>query len=264
MNMVGQTLGNVATKCAVGSRSSKELWENLRQKFAAPNKQNILQLKSNLQNLKKGGDDIETYLDKIKVARDALETVGVQVDDKDIVVIVLRGLPSEFAAIKTVIRAQFVSCSLTELKTLLKAAELDIESENQFPPPLTAMVANNNSQNNAGSPTANALVVNPASTSTIHSSMPIQPTVQAPLVPHRFNPINSPLQNQQVPTVMQATPLQAVVEATPLQAMMQATPIQALMQATPMQATSFPNPQPYYSMPVNPYSFNSMTTNNLL
>ncbi|KAL6206574.1 hypothetical protein ACLB2K_023822 [Fragaria x ananassa] len=90
--------------------------------------------------------------------------------------------------------------------------------------------------------------------------MPIQPNVQAPLVPPGFNPINSPLQNQQVPTVMQATPLQAMMQATPMQEMMQSPPIQAVMQATPMQAMPFPNPQPYYSMPVNPYSFNSMMT----
>ncbi|KAL6127770.1 hypothetical protein ACLB2K_071133 [Fragaria x ananassa] len=49
--------------------------------------QTLSKLKSNLQNLRKGADDIETYLDKIKEARDALETVGVQVDDENIVVI---------------------------------------------------------------------------------------------------------------------------------------------------------------------------------
>lgn len=45
--------------------------------------------------------------------------------------IVLRGLPSEFAAIKTVIIAQFLCFSLPELKALLKAIELDIEDEKQ-------------------------------------------------------------------------------------------------------------------------------------
>lgn len=48
MNMIGQTLSSMAMKSVVGSKTSKELWENLRMKFAAPNRQNILQLKSNL------------------------------------------------------------------------------------------------------------------------------------------------------------------------------------------------------------------------
>lgn len=66
-------------------------------------------------------------------------------DDEDIMVIVLRGLPTEFAAIKIIIQAQFVSYSLSELKTLLKAAEINIENENEFSTPFTAMVAQNNS-----------------------------------------------------------------------------------------------------------------------
>ncbi|PRQ21028.1 hypothetical protein RchiOBHm_Chr7g0234661 [Rosa chinensis] len=86
--MIGQTLSPIAMSCAVGSRSAQEMWTNLKNKFAAPNRQNILQLKSNLHNLKKGNDSIETYLDKIKAARDALETVGVFLDDEDIVVTV--------------------------------------------------------------------------------------------------------------------------------------------------------------------------------
>ncbi|PRQ43851.1 hypothetical protein RchiOBHm_Chr3g0472821 [Rosa chinensis] len=90
--MMGQTLSPVAMTCAVGSKSAKQMWDNLKLKFAAPNRQNILQLKSNLQNLRKRSDDIETYLDKVKIARDALETVGVTIDDEDIVVTVLRGL----------------------------------------------------------------------------------------------------------------------------------------------------------------------------
>ncbi|KAK9912821.1 hypothetical protein M0R45_036661 [Rubus argutus] len=102
VNMLGQTLSPIATNCAVGSRSAYEMWKNLKLKFAASNRQNIVQLKTNLQNVKKGTDNIETYLDRIKAARDALATVGVFLDDEDIVVTVLRGLPSEFAAIKTV------------------------------------------------------------------------------------------------------------------------------------------------------------------
>lgn len=105
VNMIGQTLSSAATSCAVGSKTAFDLWRNLRNKFAASSRQNILQLKTNLQSLRKGNDSIETYLDKVKVARDALETVGVFLDDEDVIVTVLRGLPSEYNAIKGVIRA---------------------------------------------------------------------------------------------------------------------------------------------------------------
>lgn len=180
VNMLGQTLSPVAMSCVVGSRSAQEMWARLKQKFAAPNRQNILQLKTNLQSLKKGSDNIETYLDKIKASRDALETVGVFLDDEDIVVTVLRGLPSEFAAIKTVIRAQFVSCTMGELQTLLKAAEVDIENEmgSSSALPLTAMVAAQSS-----SPTTHTLQTSTstATTPTTSSSTPAAPPGFSPL-----------------------------------------------------------------------------------
>ncbi|KAK9906054.1 hypothetical protein M0R45_000098 [Rubus argutus] len=132
--MIGQTLSSAATSCAVGSKTAFDLWRNLRNKFASSNRQNILRLKSNLQGLKKGGDTIEVYLDKVKVARDALETVGVFLDDEDVVVTVLLGLPFEYNAIKGVIRAQVVPASINDLRTLLKATEIDLESESQSSP----------------------------------------------------------------------------------------------------------------------------------
>ncbi|XP_024186572.1 uncharacterized protein LOC112191456 [Rosa chinensis] len=196
--MMGQTLSTVAMVCAVGSKSAQDMWSRLKLKFVAPNRQNILQLKSNLQNLKKGNNDIETYLDKIKAAKDALETVGVVTDDEDIVVTVLRGLPAEFTAIKTVIRAQFVSCSLGELKTLLKAAEIDIGNETQgLQTLLTAMLAKTSSDG-VGS-TASAVPVGttpvPATSTSNISSISAniapamsQPSYAAPSVPPGFQP----------------------------------------------------------------------------
>jgi hypothetical protein len=78
-----------------------------------------------LQRLKKGNDSIEVYLEKVKSARDALTTVGVNMEDEDIVVTVLEGLPSDYTAIKTIIRTQ-ASCNMMNFKTLIKAAEYDI------------------------------------------------------------------------------------------------------------------------------------------
>lgn len=52
INLLGQTLSPKAMSCVVGSQSAQEMWSRLKLKFAAPNRQNILQLKTNLQNLK--------------------------------------------------------------------------------------------------------------------------------------------------------------------------------------------------------------------
>lgn len=120
-------------------------------------------------------------------------------DDEDIVVTVLRGLPSEFAAIKMVIRAQFVSCSMGELQTLLKAAEVDIENElgTLSALPLTAMVATQYGPSTMSTAQAQASTSN-ASSSTpsvppgftqLPQSSPTSYTL-IPAMPYGFNPFH--------------------------------------------------------------------------
>lgn len=78
----------------------------------------------------------------MKVVRDALETVGVFLNDEDVIVTVLRGLSSEYNAIKMVISAQAVSCTFGDLNTFFKATEIDLEADSQSSTlTLTAMVA---------------------------------------------------------------------------------------------------------------------------
>lgn len=170
INMIGQTLSSAATSCAVGSKTAFDLWRNLRNKFAASSRQNILQLKTNLQSIRKGSDSIEVYLDKVKVARDALETVGVFLDDEDVIVTVLRGLPSEYNAIKGVIRAQAVTSTISDLKTLLKATEIDLEADSlsSVTLPLTAMVAQTSQILHQASSSSHASPV-----STAHNGSPV-------------------------------------------------------------------------------------------
>ncbi|GAB2274200.1 hypothetical protein Dimus_039072 [Dionaea muscipula] len=144
INMIGQTLSPMAMKSAVGSKSSAEMWKNLQAKFAAPDRQNILQLKENLAQIKKGDDSIEVFLEKIKTARDALTTVGATVDDEDLILTVLRGLPAEYGHAKLFLRNK-TKCSMAELKSLLKGAEFDLldAQKPSIMMPFTAMVAQN-------------------------------------------------------------------------------------------------------------------------
>ncbi|GAB2303132.1 hypothetical protein Dimus_038280 [Dionaea muscipula] len=132
----------MAMKSVVGSRTSAELWLNLQAKFAAPDRQNILELKENLAQIKKGDDSIELFLEKIKTARDALTTVGATVDDEDLILTVLRGLPAEYGHAKLFLKNK-LKCSIGELKSLLKGAEFDLLDAQRATSllPFTAMMA---------------------------------------------------------------------------------------------------------------------------
>ena len=56
-----------------------------------------MNLKLELQRLKKGSDTVNDFLQKIKIARDKLLVVGVVVDNEELLSIVFQGLAKEFA-----------------------------------------------------------------------------------------------------------------------------------------------------------------------
>ncbi|PRQ18444.1 hypothetical protein RchiOBHm_Chr7g0206111 [Rosa chinensis] len=209
-----------------------------------------------MQNVKKGSDDIETYLDKIKAAKDALETVGVVIDDEDIVVTVLNGLPSEFAAIKTVIRAQFTCAPLSQLKTLLKAAEMDISNEVLgIQSLLTAMLANCNlAALNAQTQVAStAAAQSSCNSSTISaSSQPIQLPVITSIMQAQTQ---VPLQN---PTVQPSVSNAASTSYTTQSFHSPAPTIPPGFSSPNMPAYPLSTQTTYVSIPAMPYGFTSI------
>ena len=76
---------------------ASDVWNTLEQRFASTSRANILNLKIELQNIKKGTGTINGFLQRIKAARDWLLVVGVTVDNEELLCIVLRGLPKEYA-----------------------------------------------------------------------------------------------------------------------------------------------------------------------
>ncbi|PRQ39222.1 putative transcription factor interactor and regulator CCHC(Zn) family [Rosa chinensis] len=63
---------------------------------------------------------------KITRARNQLDALGVRMEDQDIVVVLLNGLPAEFNLIKAIIRARKTPITMQELRIQLLAAERDI------------------------------------------------------------------------------------------------------------------------------------------
>ena len=80
----------------VGITTSREVWNTLEQRFTSTSRANILNLKLELQSLKKGSDSVNNFLQKIKIACDKLLAVKVVVDNEELICIVLRGLPKDF------------------------------------------------------------------------------------------------------------------------------------------------------------------------
>ncbi|KAM1714018.1 hypothetical protein ACFX12_024695 [Malus domestica] len=66
------------------------MWVNLTKRFSAVTKTTIFQMKTELQNIKKGSESISVYLQKIKDARDHLAAAKVIFEDDDIIILALK------------------------------------------------------------------------------------------------------------------------------------------------------------------------------
>ncbi|XP_070674720.1 uncharacterized protein [Malus domestica] len=149
MQLLTATLSPAALSCAIGSKSSQDIWIRLKEQFSTVSKTSIFQMKSNLQTIKKGSDSVSQYLHRIKEARDYLSATGVHFADEDIVILALNGLPSEYNTFRCVIRGRENAISLKEFQSQLLAEEIIVENSTTAPF-ITAMVANNVSHSGKG------------------------------------------------------------------------------------------------------------------
>ncbi|KAM2484597.1 hypothetical protein ACFX1W_042083 [Malus domestica] len=62
MQLITATLSPSAVSCAIGSTSAHDLWVRLKEQFSIVTRATIFQMKSELQNIKKGTDSISMYL----------------------------------------------------------------------------------------------------------------------------------------------------------------------------------------------------------
>ncbi|KAM1171423.1 hypothetical protein ACFX2G_022148 [Malus domestica] len=126
MQLIIVTLSPMTMSCIIGSRSSHEMWVHLAERFSTVTKATIFQMKTELQNIKKGSESVSLYLQKIKDARDHLAAAGVHFDDDDIIILALKGLPAEFNTFRCVIRGRENTISLKDFRSQLLAEETTI------------------------------------------------------------------------------------------------------------------------------------------
>ena len=86
-------------------------------------KVNILNLKLELQSLKKGNDSVNGLLQKIKIARDKVLAVGVIVNNEELICIVLQGLPREYAHFCSAIWTKSDPISYEQVAIMLQSKE---------------------------------------------------------------------------------------------------------------------------------------------
>ncbi|XP_028078599.1 uncharacterized protein LOC114280430 [Camellia sinensis] len=101
-----------------------EVWAFLQKRFTTLSRSHVHQLKNKLNSVAKKSDTMEEYLSKIKVIVSQLALASVIIDDKDLVLITLNGLPLEYDDFSTTVLSQKKYAQ----DIILKASMLDCKA----------------------------------------------------------------------------------------------------------------------------------------
>ncbi|XP_061993907.1 uncharacterized protein LOC133711838 [Rosa rugosa] len=141
LSLLMATLNEDIVDVIIGCKTSRKAWLALQERFSAVSRVSIMQLKTELQTLRKGGESIEKYLQSVKSARDQLLSVGVAIPDEDVIIVTLNGLPEEYSTVRTVIEGRETPINLRDLRSQLLSAKRRIEGSFSFHSNMSAMVA---------------------------------------------------------------------------------------------------------------------------
>jgi hypothetical protein len=122
-SLLSSTLSPSAISLVMGQTTASGIWKVIFNRYTSISRSSIVNLKRELHSIKKHSDSVTQYLQKIKEARDKLVSVGVFIDDEEILHIVLQGLPTEYHSFTSAMLTKNEAVKFKELHTLMKTEE---------------------------------------------------------------------------------------------------------------------------------------------
>jgi hypothetical protein len=126
LTLINSTLSQPVLSMVVGQNSAQSVWKTLEHRFTSTSRANVLNLKIELHNLKKGSETVSSNLQKVKNTRDKLIVVGTLIDNEEMLHIILKGLPKEYGPFCSAIRTRNEPVSFEEIMVLLQTEEQSI------------------------------------------------------------------------------------------------------------------------------------------
>ena len=124
LSLLYSTCSSSVLAMVVGKSSSQEVWNTLEERFTSTTRSSVLNLKLELQSIKKSGNEsVSSYLQRIKSVRDKLSAVGVHSDQEELTHVIFKGLPKEYTPFPLAIRTKDTVLSLERLTVLLQIEE---------------------------------------------------------------------------------------------------------------------------------------------
>jgi hypothetical protein len=148
-SLINSTLSPSTISLVMGQAIASRIWKIIVNRYISVSRSSIVNLKRELNNIKKNSNSVTDNLQKIKEVRDKLVSVG-YIDDKEILHIVLQGLPTDFHSFTSAMLTKNEPVRFEKLYTLMKTEEDLLKSAANNSKELThmAMAANKSSPSN--------------------------------------------------------------------------------------------------------------------
>ncbi|KAL5780783.1 hypothetical protein ACOSQ2_011520 [Xanthoceras sorbifolium] len=128
MSTISESLIGEVTDCL----SSLEFWRVIETLFSRESLAKVLQVKQQLQSVRKGSSSISEFILKVKGFGNSLRSAGQTVTDQDLLLCVLNGLGHEYDPVVVMLSQQQLTMSLHEAQYMLMIHEQRIEHLNSF------------------------------------------------------------------------------------------------------------------------------------
>lgn len=115
-NSISESMQGHVVRCT----NSYQIWTTLEQLAAGNSRARLLQLRFQLQSVKKGSLSINDYILKMKSIVDSINDAGQAISDEDLTLYILGGLGSEYDLVVINLTSRQDSISLSEVQFLLQ------------------------------------------------------------------------------------------------------------------------------------------------
>lgn len=132
--------------------SAQSLWSKLQNLCVISSKLHIIQIRGQLQALKKNSTPMSDYIELVKKLSNQLASMGSPLSDADLFYYILGGLGADYEAFVTTVSLQSNTIPFEELCTLLRNQELRLASLHNDSPPVHALTATHNNSSVLGHP----------------------------------------------------------------------------------------------------------------
>ncbi|KAI4310948.1 hypothetical protein MLD38_035890 [Melastoma candidum] len=134
MSFLFSTLTQEPLSQVVCCTSSHEVWESLWQRFESNSTTRIINLRMQMQQVRKDGRTMQNYLNSVKMYADQLSAIGEPVRYRDHLWYLLEGLPAEYDPVVTAVYSRTDQPSIEEVHQLLLNFDLRLERRQVLDP----------------------------------------------------------------------------------------------------------------------------------